>query len=75
MFNLCLGDAIAFTRQGRKTNYVRELPPEVDDILTPVFKERMTWLLKKCLAVEPGLRPTYEEFFEVSDLIGVNFPF
>ena len=25
-----LGDAIAFTRQGRNTNYVRELPPEVD---------------------------------------------
>ena len=47
-----LGDAIAFTRQGRNTNYVRELPPEVDDILTPVFKDRQTWLLKKCHAVD-----------------------
>ncbi|KAI6646082.1 Inhibitor of nuclear factor kappa-B kinase subunit beta-like [Oopsacas minuta] len=64
------GDAIAFTRHSRKTTYVRELPPEVDDILTPVFKDRMTWLIKRCLVVEATNRITYDAFFEtVDDLV------
>ena len=60
------GDAIAFIRANRKVNYIRELPPDVDDILTPVFKEKMTWLIKECLRVEPHLRISYDSLFQAS---------
>ena len=64
-----VGDAIAFSRQSRRTTYIRDLPPEVDDILTPVFKERMTWLIKECLRVEPNLRITYDNFYQVIPIL------
>lgn len=67
MYICYTGDAIAFMKKaGKPVVYINDFPPEVEDILNTKFKDRILWLIKECLKVEPELRITYDKLSQVS---------
>jgi hypothetical protein len=68
------GDAIAWEPSTApnyvpvpRVKYFYELPPSVDERLSPPFKQKMNQLLVSLLKLDPLERMTYPEFFDFTD--------